>query len=820
MKTHYSQLAKTLAFTAALAMAFCATSLAQISTLIDCPGKNSGGDQTFRGFYVPNYPGQSLNSVTVYMTIDDGGGTWPFQIGLTATENTYDGAVIASHWANATLDSTQKAVTINMGNAPVTPGSTVCFKLFINQQPGSPIPFYAVPEFSEPCPLVKQTNNTTPPLSTPRRDGVKVQITGERYLDVAPGWSIQLAIDNAASGDTVVVGAGTYTENITLRSDVNVVGAGKGLTILQGTGTGDVVTANGVTNAEFSGFTVRNSGTGTLDAGIRVIDSSMVITGNEITANTMGIRTTNSNSIICGNCIRFNGNPGNGRVDYGIYCAGNDLITNNLIVQNNESGVLCVGIGKTPRVINNTIADNNGRGFHAAWGAPELKNNIISENASQGIFAENDSVVTSTYNCLYDNNPNYSEIRNGVIVSRLGDILVDPQFDPVSPSDYLLSLGSPCIDAGDPAAIYDDLDGTRNDMGATGGPCGSSAAPGTVPNGFLWTSVGTIPVSEIDQTVGPKGGLTISRDRPFGGKPWLFGPFGNNVSGIHRYAVKVGKWTGNVPPAASDFEYVDDPLTKTRFNVSGGTVTHEKVSLGPTPFFGRPAYQPTVNGGNTYWAHENLRLILNTLSLENGRYSIRMEAWGLTGFPFPAPFQISLIPNIDLILHVNNNRPEVNIDSISFNGALLDECAIIRLPNNMATLDFVYTANHPDGFLDDYRMVALVGRNRNAGTIKVDNYSNHVAANGVWLGETLTPLTVTPLSPLQPSLQPWESCAYQFRLTAWARTTNGFGRIYHKTFFHNYAIDLGATGPCGPDLDGDGDVDGDDLAIFAAGFGL
>ncbi len=193
--------------------------------------------------------------------------------------------------------------------------------------------------------------------------------------------------------------------------------------------------------------------------------------------------------------------------------------------------------------------------------------------------------------------------------------------------------------------------------------------------------------------------------------------------------------------------------------------------------------------------------------------------YGLAGFPFPVPFQITLSPDHDLVLHVNNTRPVVNIDSISYDGALLDECAIIRLPNDTATLDFVYTANHPDGFLDNYAMVALVGRNRNAGTVVSDNYSNHGAADGVWLGETLTPLPVTPLSTLQPGLQPWESCAYQFRLTAWARTTNGFGRIYHTTFFHNSAIDLNAGGPCSPDLDGDGDVDGDDLAIFAAAFG-
>ncbi len=813
-----SRITKIPALLAALLASFSANAWAQISTLVDCPGKDSGGDQTSRGFYVPNYPGQTLNGVTVYMTTDTAG-SWPYQVGLIATENAYDGPLLASHWANATLDGTQKAVTINMGNVPVTPGSTICFKFNINKQPGSPDLFYAVPEFSDPCPLVKQTNGTNPPLSTFRRDGVKVQITGERYLNVAPGWSIQLAIDHAAPGDTVVVGPGIYTEDITLRSEVNVVGAGPGQTILQGTGTGDVVTANGVTNAEFSGFTVRDSGTGTLDSGVRVIASSIVIKGNEITNNTMGIRTKDSNSIICGNRIHSNGNASNGRTDYGIYCEGNDLITNNLVIQNHESGVLSLGTGKSPRVINNTIADNAGRGFHAAWSAPELKNNIIAVNSSQGVFAENDSVVTSTYNCLFDNSPTYSEIRGGVIVSKLGDLLVDPQLDPLSPNDYILTLGSPCIDAGDPAAIYDDLDGSRNDIGATGGPCGSSVTPGAVPNGFLWTSVGTILVSEIDQTNGPKGGLTISRDRPFGGKPWLYGPFGNNVTGISRYAVKIAQWTGNVAPSDGDFDYVDDPLSKTRFNVSGGTVTHERVTLGPLPFFGRPTYQPTLNGGNTYWAHENLRLILNTLGLENGRYSIRMEAWGQAGFPFPSPYLITLSPNHDLILHVNNTRPVVTIDSVSYNGALLDECAIVRLPNDTATLDFVYTANHPEGFLDNYAMVALVGRNRNAGTVVSDNYSNHVAADGTWLGETLSPLPATPLSASQPGLQPWESCAYQFRLTAWARTTNGFGRIYHTSFFHNYYIDVNAGGLYSPDLDGDGDVDGDDLAIFAAAYG-
>ena len=53
---------------------------------------------------------------------------------------------------------------------------------------------------------------------------------------------IQEGIDNAASPGTVHVAAGMYTENITMKNSVNVVGAGPDLTVIDGGGTGTVVT--------------------------------------------------------------------------------------------------------------------------------------------------------------------------------------------------------------------------------------------------------------------------------------------------------------------------------------------------------------------------------------------------------------------------------------------------------------------------------------------------------------------------------------------------------------------------------------------------
>ena len=38
---------------------------------------------------------------------------------------------------------------------------------------------------------------------------------------------------------------------------------------------------------------------------------------------------------------------------------------------------------------------------------------------------------------------------------------------------YELSSGSTCVDAGNPSSSYNDEDGSRNDLGAYGGPYGS-----------------------------------------------------------------------------------------------------------------------------------------------------------------------------------------------------------------------------------------------------------------------------------------------------------------------------------------------------------
>lgn len=115
-----------LAPVALVASLFAASVAAQTTTLVSCPFAPAAGDQVTRGFYVQNYAGATLNSVTLQFSANVAEAK---TISLTARSGAYNGPVIGTATATGTIGS-GAAITplvFNFGNAAVAPGSTVTF---------------------------------------------------------------------------------------------------------------------------------------------------------------------------------------------------------------------------------------------------------------------------------------------------------------------------------------------------------------------------------------------------------------------------------------------------------------------------------------------------------------------------------------------------------------------------------------------------------------------------------------------------------------------------------------------------------------------
>jgi hypothetical protein len=334
--------------------------------------------------------------------------------------------------------------------------------------------------------------------------------------------SIQLAINASVDGDTIVILQGTYFENINLKgkkilltslfylsNDTTYISS----TIINGsqpvqpdTGSCVLMISGEDSTTILQGFTI-TGGTGTkwLDehgagtyregGGILIQYSSPVIRHNSIIYNVAtntsgangagggGLRIGDCNPQILNNIIALNqARYGPGIVLNYTGCR----IKNNLICYNSGGqdylGGAAVWANSNPltptsKIIeNNTIYSNHavaGTGGILSWGTSVIvTNNILWNNTSPNnsqIYPFGGGTATV----------NYSDVQGGYAGS--GNINFDPLFTDTA-SFYLAPL-SPCIDAGDSSAIYNDIENpglpgfalapslgtTRNDMGAYGG---------------------------------------------------------------------------------------------------------------------------------------------------------------------------------------------------------------------------------------------------------------------------------------------------------------------------------------------------------------
>ena len=587
--------------------------------------------------------------------------------------------------------------------------------------------------------------------------------------------TIQAAIQAASSGDIVCVFPGLYNEAVDMKDGVNLFGAGPDVCTIKSSVGGPVIFV-GTTPTIISGFKI----TGCRDAGIK-FGGPLIVTNNIITGNRIGIGLSFGHSPI------------------------------------------------VSTIVNNTIADNEDVGIYIvdAPAAQVIKNNIIVSNGTYGIFCD---AVSSTgnisYNDVWNNSINYFDQGTGAPFTPLpgtGEIHQDPVFED---SDYHLAEGSPCIDTGAPGSKYNDPDGTRNDMGAYGGPGAAGGRGSFKGSGFIFTSIGKIPTSEITQDTGsPSHGLAnVSNkvhedfkipkyvDSPFGGNIWIHGLFGSKDN-VDYYQILAGKWINGEPPAPDDFACLNDPLTKVKYIINpDGTVSHQYVNLGPKTINSTDnLYQLTREG---YWTHIDLRIIWNTRLWENGKYTLTYKAYHWVGGVLQPVLPDS--NDLDHITIVVDNSPvQAEIHRVKHeSGEIIDACAIIGLGSSTENLKFDITAWHPNGYLREYILDCVFGKNIFGGVIAADQYVPiHSASPPHWPG-----VKEEEFESEDGAVEPWQTCAYQFRLIVWSRTTDGYHYIIWRQFSDHYYLDVGGS-RCKGDFDNDGDVDGDDLADFAEDFG-
>ncbi len=218
--------------------------------------------------------------------------------------------------------------------------------------------------------------------------------------------TIQEGIDAAQNGDTVLVAAGTWVENINFQGkSISVTSeSGPAVTTIESGAFRSVVTfAGGETlDALLEGFTI-TGGSGTeingdvFGGGILCrLASSPTISGNIIFSNSTldgggGIACIEQSApLIAGNTIRLNDAIYNGG---GIVCRDSSpVISDNTISRNScffGGGVPIYGLSSQPQVTGNTISYNEAEYVGAGvicsqYSSPTLANNIIQGNISQG----------------------------------------------------------------------------------------------------------------------------------------------------------------------------------------------------------------------------------------------------------------------------------------------------------------------------------------------------------------------------------------------------------------------------------------------------
>lgn len=209
--------------------------------------------------------------------------------------------------------------------------------------------------------------------------------------------TIQGGLDSCAAGDTVLVAAGTYPENIfwPAVSGIKLLSeSGSGVTVIDGRRATCVLYFPGLTPVDTTtvvrGFAIRN-GEAASGGGICLVQSSPRLEQNVVE----GCSATWGGGIYCGGsssplivedsilgCAAAHGG--------GVYCGDGSgpTLFGNAIAGNSPDGICCVRSSGYARISYNTIAGNSQYGIDCRRATAEIAGNRIAGHSSAGIICQ------------------------------------------------------------------------------------------------------------------------------------------------------------------------------------------------------------------------------------------------------------------------------------------------------------------------------------------------------------------------------------------------------------------------------------------------
>jgi len=264
---------------------------------------------------------------------------------------------------------------------------------------------------------------------------------------------IQEAIDQAKSGDTILIKAGTYPEDVTVHSKDSLMIIGEGMDQVFITGEKRVGSLHigkwpyGATNVTIQGLTVFQHG----GLGVGIFNGSGVhlkqihvkgmVFSQQVKnvhiedciigeSETTGVAFANSTGTLVGNRIHHN--------DHGIALGGNSEVTlrHNVISHNLYEAVLMTDQAKATVIQNTLVRNGGGIAFHGKTEAA-VRGNIIGYS-TVGLLFSPESQTALAFNALSDNQDDYvlqgtpqipSPQRAGKTDVTLAPGFVNPQED-------------------------------------------------------------------------------------------------------------------------------------------------------------------------------------------------------------------------------------------------------------------------------------------------------------------------------------------------------------------------------------------------------